>query len=120
MNGKYSILSRVSMSTRWPSFALQVGLSVGLIVLAPCAAQGLNWLRAAQYETNENRSECETNDRLHASIQSARSSKHKGRLTEFLSTSSQTAKSRNSLRRGLAATRFSVAAVVIWSPLMRC
>ena len=69
MNGissKFRIAFKANDRAR---LAMLVGLAIGLIVFGPGALQGLTLLCASQYETNENRSESETTDRIHAAVQ---------------------------------------------------
>jgi hypothetical protein len=100
---------------------LSVGLALALMLLAPCAVQQLGSLRAAQNETNENRSEFEVNERFHASVQpTRRAAKNRGlrhAMYQILPTSPQQL---TSLRRVAAECQLFVADVVSWSPSMRC
>jgi hypothetical protein len=91
-----------------------------LIVFAPCALQGLSLLRAAQYESNENRSECETNERIHTSVQPTRSIKSKATPAEDLPASLQPLTADCRLQHWVRLSRVLTPAVVEWSPLMRC
>jgi hypothetical protein len=103
----------------YQGFAAFVAVAIGLIVLAPFALQGLTALRAAQYETNENRSEIETNTRLHSSVQPARSA-NRHSASDIVTPSMRRLECRNSIQRALAEIRHRIPQVVVWSPLMRC
>lgn len=115
-----SILSLNPAASRRRQSLLSVGLALGLMLLAPCAAQQLGNLRA-QSETNENRSEYEVNERAHVPVQPTRraiKSRSLGTVEARLLTSSP--QTLTVLRRAAAETRISVPGVVSWSPLLRC
>lgn len=95
---------------------LSAGLALGLMVLAPCAAQQLGNLRG-QSETNESRSEYEANERAHIAIQPSRRAATRIVEARLSTTSPQML---TSLHRATAESRLSVPGVVSWSPLMRC
>jgi hypothetical protein len=105
--------------THRSKFVMLVGLVVGVMVLAPSALTQLGSLRAAQSETNE-RSEYETNERMHASANPIRYSKNKGSLLERSSSHSQAADSLSATRRAAAENQLRVPMVVHWSAAMRC
>jgi hypothetical protein len=98
-----------------------VWLAIALIVFAPCALQGLSLLQAAQYETNESRSECETNERIHVAAQpAARHAKSKGRPAENVPRNLQPAAADSMLTHAIGVSRTYTPPVVNWSPSMRC
>ena len=98
-----------------------VGLAIALVVLSPCALQGFSLLRAAQYETNENRSECETNEGIAMAVHSpTRITRGKGRPAEKPPCNLQSPSERCAMVRTIAATRHLTPPVVNWSPSMRC
>jgi hypothetical protein len=100
---------------------LSVGLALGLMLLAPCAVQQLGSLRAAQSETNENRSEYEVNERAHLSVQPTRRAAKSRRLRIVEARSLTSSPQRlTTLRRATVESRLSVPGVVSWSPSMRC
>jgi hypothetical protein len=101
-------------------FAMLVGLAIGLILFGPGALQGVSMLRAAQFETNENRSECETNERIHAAVQPARSAHSKGAPAENRVSDPRAADMACTLQRAIAESRLFVPPVVEWCPSMRC
>jgi len=108
-------------ASRRSGLAMLVGLAIALIVFSPCALQGISLLRAAQYETNESRSECETNERIHTAVQSpTRSTSGKGRPTETVPHNLQPAAADCAMLRAIEIARLSTPPVVHWSPSMRC
>jgi hypothetical protein len=97
-----------------------VGVAISLIIFAPCAVTSLSLARAAQYETNE-RSECETNERIHLSERiSVRSSKCKGRPTQQLLPNGRSPKENCVLQQAVAHNVAATPEIVDWSPSMRC
>jgi hypothetical protein len=120
MNGISSNFRIAFQANDRARLAMLVGLAIGLILFGPGALQGLTLLRASQYETNENRSESETSDRIHAAVQPARSLHSKGapdekRVHDLCSTDMA-----RLLQRAIAESRLMVPTVVEWSPSMLC
>lgn len=120
MNGISSNFRLAFKANDRARLAMLVGLAIGLIMFGPGALPGLTLLCASQFETNENRSECETTDRLHAAVQPARSSRSKGTPAEHRVSDLCSADMACALQRAVAESRLFVPTVVEWSPLMLC
>ena len=100
-------------------FVMLVGLVVGVMMFAPSALTQLGSLRAAQSETNE-RSEYETNERMHVSSHQVRCSRHKTALSGKSALSAQAVDSIPAKRRAAAENQLRVPLVVDWTATMRC
>ena len=116
--GPLAICSSSTKQNRRKLIAL-IGLAIGLLAFGPWALQGVSLMRAAQYETNENRTQYETNER-HSTILPARCARMNGTMAKGMHSVSKATDALQSVRRAFEAKRLSVPAVVDWSPSLRC
>ena len=119
MNDVRHFLNAASRPSGDRQSLLAVGLALVLMLLAPAAIQQLGLLRAAENETNENRSELEGNERIHLSVQANRKlAKNRGVRTAACQPQRDPS-DQLAIARAADDYRQLVPAVVAWSPSRR-
>jgi hypothetical protein len=113
------ILRLAKPTAKRSTFALAVGLVVGVTAFSSGALQLLGGLRAGQAESSEN-APSEESERIHVAVLQSRHAKTKGSLLSHHQSVAQTADIHHSICRALADGRCRISPIASWSAAMRC
>jgi hypothetical protein len=115
----YSILRLAKPASKRSTFALAIGLVVGVAAFSSGALQLLGGLRAGPTESSEN-APSEESERIHVAVLHSRHGKTKGSLLSHHESVAQAADIHHSICRALAESRCRISLIASWSAAMRC